>query len=135
MRTLKRHLLAYTVFLALTALLCPVASQAQGQTYPDRPVRLIVPFPPGGGLDVHARMLAARLSEEFRQQVVVDNRPGAGSFLGANVVAKAKPDGYTLLITTNGLAIAPALYRKLSFDPMADLVPVTQTIDSSMMLW
>lgn len=101
------------------------AALAQGK-YPDRPVRLIVPFAPGGSSDILARALGPKLHESLGQPFVVENRTGANGNLGAEVVAKAKPDGYTILITdVAGLAISPALYPKLPFDVLKDLAPVT----------
>jgi tripartite-type tricarboxylate transporter receptor subunit TctC len=95
------------------------------QSYPLRPVRLIVPFTPGAINDLIARLLAARLAEGWRQQVVVDNRPGAGTVIGTDLVAKATPDGHTLLLVSAAFAINPALYARLPFDPVRDFAPIT----------
>jgi tripartite-type tricarboxylate transporter receptor subunit TctC len=111
-----------------------VAQPAQAQTYPNRPIRIVVPFVAGGGVDTLARLIGARLSDAMGQPVIVENRPGAGGNAGADAVAKAPPDGYSILLTTNGHAIAPALYRKLAFDPAQDFVPVTQLVASSLVL-
>lgn len=93
--------------------------------YPDRPVKLVVPFPPGGGSDYMARVLQARLAERLKQPVVIDNRGGAGGTLGTDVAAKAPNDGYTLVLGSVAThAIAPALYAKLAYDPIKDFVPV-----------
>lgn len=97
---------------------------AQGR-YPAQPVRVIVSVAPGGGLDTFARLLAREFSDRAGQQFVVDNRPGAGTTIGTAAVAKAKPDGYTLLLTTSAFAISPAIYRSLPYDPVRDLAPVT----------
>ena len=99
---------------------------AQGVAYPAKPVRLIVPFAPGGGTDVVGRALAMKLSEMWNQQVVVDNRGGASTIIGTELAAKSPPDGYTLLMGTTTLAINPSLRRKLPYDTLKDLDPVSQ---------
>ncbi len=96
------------------------------QNYPVRPVRLVIPFSPGGATDVPGRILAQKLSEVWGQQVVVDNRPGAGSTIGTDMVAKAPADGYTLLLTATPFVIGAGLYRKLAYDPLQDFAPVMQ---------
>ena len=101
-------------------------STAQAQSFPARTVRIVVPFPAGGSVDAVGRWVAQGMAEEFKQPVIVENRAGAGGNVGAESVAKAAPDGYTVLITTPGLAIAPSIYRKLPFDPAADFAPVSQ---------
>ncbi|OGA41158.1 MAG: hypothetical protein A3G24_20665 [Betaproteobacteria bacterium RIFCSPLOWO2_12_FULL_62_13] len=95
------------------------------QAYPTKPIRFIVPFPPGGGTDILARLIGQRLVEPLGVQVVVDNRPGAGTNIGMELAARAEPDGHTLLMASVGLAANPSLYRKMSFDPLRDLAPVT----------
>ena len=100
------------------------ALQVHAQNYPVRPVRMIVPFSPGGATDVPARILAQRLSEAFGHQIVIDNRPGAGGVLGADAVAKAPPDGYTLLLTATTHVISASLYKKLPYDAIRDFAPV-----------
>jgi tripartite-type tricarboxylate transporter receptor subunit TctC len=116
--------------------LAPVALQgvpAWAQAFPSRPVRLIVPFPPGGPTDLVARPLAHALSGALGQQVVVDNRGGAGGSLGADAVAKAQPDGYTLLMGTVGTqAINQSLYKKLSYDAARDFTPIGIVASSSL---
>lgn len=98
------------------------------QVYPGKPVRLIVPFAPGGGVDITTRVIAQKLSEIWGQQAIVDNRPGAGGIIGTEMAAKASPDGYTALMGSIGsVSINPSLYSKLPYDPMRDFVPVTQT--------
>ncbi|MCD2341823.1 tripartite tricarboxylate transporter substrate binding protein [Ideonella azotifigens] len=98
---------------------------AQPDTWPARPLRLIVPFPPGGAADVIARAVAAKLGERLGQSVVVENRPGAGTIVAAQAAAQAAPDGYTLSLATNGqLAINPALHAKLPYDPVKSFAPV-----------
>ena len=103
------------------------ARPAAAQTYPTRPIRMIVPFPPGGPIDTMGRMVANDLSARLGQQVIVDNRPGAGSTLGTKTAAAAEPDGYTLLFGSSGsLAVAPALYTTLDVDPLKAFVPVAK---------
>ena len=107
-----------------------LAGQAQAQNYPARPVRMIVPFSPGGAADVPGRMLMQKLSEALGQQVVVDNRPGAGGTIGADLVAKAPADGYTLLMVSNTHVISASLYKKLPYDSLNDFAPVLQFGDA-----
>jgi tripartite-type tricarboxylate transporter receptor subunit TctC len=102
----------------------PAAAQGQ-EAYPSKPVRLILPFPPGGGTDILGRLVAERLSARLGQPVVTDNRGGAGGNLGAEAAAHAAPDGYTLLLAATTLAISPSLYAKLSYDPLKDLAPIS----------
>ena len=114
-------------FAASLALACAALAQAQDD-YPNRTVRIIVPFAPGGSTDVVARILADKLAAELRQSFVVENKPGAGGNIGADAVAKAAPDGYTLLMGTTGvLAINKYLYKDMSFDAERDLAPVSYT--------
>src|SRR5258708_16586194 len=102
------------------------ATGAMAQTYPAKPVTFIVPFPPGGGTDISARTLAAKLGEKWQQWVVVENKSGAAGILGADAAAKARPDGYTLLIVNVGItSINPALYPKLPYNPQTAFVPVS----------
>jgi tripartite-type tricarboxylate transporter receptor subunit TctC len=111
--------------IALLAVALPFASEAPAQSYPSRLITFVVPFPAGGSADTLARLIGAQLSERWKQPVVVENKPGAGGNLGTDYVAKAAPDGYTLLMSPSSIAIAPHLYTKLSFDPIKDFVPVT----------
>lgn len=106
--------------------LAAVSFSGFAQSYPAKPVRIVVPFVPGGPTDVIARELSQKLSEFWKQPVVVDNRPGAGSNLAADLVAKSAPDGYTVLITNPSLAVSPSLYRKLPFDAMKDFLAAGQ---------
>src|SRR5437867_10025798 len=99
---------------------------AAAQPYPAKPVTFIVPFPPGGGTDISARTLAAKLGEKWQQSVVVENKSGAAGILGADAVAKARPDGYTLLIVNVGVtSINPALYPKLPYNPDTAFAPIS----------
>ena len=108
---------------------------ATGQSYPVKPIRLIVPFPPGASTDLVGRMLGQKLFEQMGEQVVPDNRPGAGGNVGIAVAAKAPPDGYTILIATPGIAISPALYSNLAYDAVKDLTPIARlTSISNIML-
>ncbi len=110
------------------------APEALAQSYPTKPVRLVVPFPAGGAVDTVARTLGQKLGERLRQQVVIENRAGAGGNIGTDAVAKSAPDGYTILMTTHGHAISPNLYRKLSYDSIKDFTPVTQLTSSFLLL-
>jgi len=119
---LRRTVLASLAALALTPLGLATTAQA---AFPDRPVRIVVPFPAGGSNDVIARLLAQNLSEQWGQAVVVENRAGAGGNVGAEVVVRAPADGYTLLLAAPGpLVVNQTLYSKLNYDPMKDLKPV-----------
>src|SRR6478609_12120994 len=120
--------------LSAAALVTLIASSAHAQNYPNRPIRLIVPFAAGGAVDVLARLLGGKLSDQLGQPVIVENRPGAGGTLAADAVAKSPPDGYTILQNTNGAAIAPALYNTLPFDAVNDFAPVTQLVASNLIL-
>ena len=118
-----RHLLA-TAALA-NAIVAPAVSAQE--TYPNRPIRLVIPFAPGGGSDYVGRLVGAKLSEQMGQQVVVDNRPGAGSLVGTEIVAKAAPDGYTLGMGPVGaLAISPNMIAKVPYDVLHHFQPVVQ---------
>ena len=111
-----------------------LSSTAAAQSYPTRPVHLVVTFAAGGAVDTVARALGQKLGESWKQPVLIDNRPGAGGNIAAEAVAKAAGDGYTLLITTQGFAISPGLYRKLPFDAVRDFAPVTQLTSSFLVL-
>ena len=118
---MQRSLVRVLAAIVLAAIATPVAAQ----NYPTRPVRLIAPFAPGGGVDITARTLAEPLGKSLGQTVVVDNRPGAGSTLGTDLAAKASPDGYTLLLGSIAMAFNAALYKALPYDTMRDLAPVS----------
>src|SRR5207302_10670554 len=116
--------------IVLASLLAPclglvAAAPAVSQQYPTRLIRMIVPFPPGGPIDTMGRLVAHELSSRLGQEVIIDNRPGAGSTLGAKAAASAEPDGYTLMFGSSGsLAVAPALYAKLNLEPRKMFAPV-----------
>lgn len=120
---------------ALAALALFAATPLFAQPYPSKPVRIIVPYAPGGPYDEVARVISQRLTEMWGQTVIVESRAGAGGNIGADFVAKSPPDGYTLLLGNAGpITINPSLYRKLPYDPQRDLAPVTQLIAASMTL-
>lgn len=125
--------LARRTLLALLA--APAVARAQTPDFPTRQVRIVVPFPAGGGLDALARALADRLQAAWRQPVVVDNRPGGATVPGTDIVAKAAPDGHTLLITAdNSITSNPHLIRSMPFDPMRDLAPISHLVDVHQMV-
>jgi tripartite-type tricarboxylate transporter receptor subunit TctC len=112
--------------LAIALLLCVLPATAYAQsTYPTKPVRIIVPSSAGGGTDIIARMMSVRLAERLGQQVVIDNRPGAGTVIGIEAAARAAPDGYTLLMGLSTLATNPIMHRKMPYDALTDLAPIT----------
>ena len=113
------------LFFAAASVAAALCGPALAQTYPDRPIRLLVPFTPGGGTDILARTVAQKMSESMGQPIVVENKPGANTLLASESVARAAPDGYTLIMQTNNLASNVTLYRgKMTFDTMKDLTPV-----------
>lgn len=115
--------------------LAPLSLPALGQGgWPGRPLRIVVPFAPGSFTDVSARLLAQELTEQLGQQVIVENRAGAGGTLGANSVARAAPDGLTLLLTDNSLAISPGLYANMPYDPLRDLQQISRIAESPSIL-
>ncbi len=111
---------------AFTASAIAAVSTADAQNYPTRPIRMIVPFAPGGATDVPTRLVAAKLAERMGQPIVIDNRPGAGGAVGTGTVAKAEPDGHTLLMTATPFVLSPHMYKNLPYDPLKDFVQVTQ---------
>jgi len=118
-----KRLVISTIALALF----PTAASSQNAAdYPSRPIRVIVPFAPGGGLDISTRLIGQKLTEKWGQNIVVDSRPGAATIVGTDIASKAAPDGYTLLMITTTFAINPGLYPKLPYDPVKSFTPVTQ---------
>jgi tripartite-type tricarboxylate transporter receptor subunit TctC len=121
--------------IALPIVLSLAAGAALGQQYPDRPLRLVIPYAPGGPVDIVGRVTGMKLTEALGQQVIIDNRAGAGGNIALEIVAKAAPDGYTLLMGANGpIAINPSLYRNMPVDTMKDLSAITMVAASAMIL-
>jgi tripartite-type tricarboxylate transporter receptor subunit TctC len=120
-------------FAAACAVLPATGAFAQGE-FPSRPVRLVNPYAPGGSVDLVGRAVAAGITEIWGQQVIVDNRPGAGTTIGTELVARAQPDGHTMLCNSSAIAIMPSMYRKLRFDPVRDLTPIVQIAASEQLL-
>lgn len=121
--------------LLISAVLLSVSALAHAQAnYPTRAVRVIVPSSPGGGTDISARILAPQLTQFLGQQVIVENRPGAGTMIGGEAVARAAPDGYTLLMGISTLAINPAMYKKVPYDALKDFAPISQAVSLSNVL-
>ena len=114
-----------SLLIAFSGLAGEVAAQTAAQSFPAKPLRLVVGFPAGGPVDIVARLLAAKLSEVFAQQVLVDNRGGANGMIATEFVAKSAPDGYTMMLISTGVAINPSLYPKMAYDTLRDLQPVT----------
>lgn len=117
---------------AIAALLA--AQSAMAQQYPSKPVRLIVPFAPGGPVDITARIVGQKLSETFGQQFVIETRPGASGTIGAEQVVKSAPDGHTILVSASAVIITPHMYSKMAYDPLRDLTPVTVVMTSPLLL-
>jgi len=122
-------------FFVTAAVLAAAPCNAAEQKWPERPIRMLVGFAPGGGTDATARAIAPKMAELLGQQVIVDNRPGATGNIATDITAKSNPDGYTILMgTIAALAINPSLYDKLPFDPIRDLAPITRAVDSTNVL-
>jgi tripartite-type tricarboxylate transporter receptor subunit TctC len=119
---------------AVAATVLATTGVANAQGYPNKPIRVLVPFVAGGAVDTLARLIGSKLSEQMGQPVVVENRAGAGGNLAPDALSKAAPDGYTILLTTNGLAISPSLYRTLPFDVHKDFIAVTQVVASQLVI-
>lgn len=125
----------YSISSLIGSLSLAIAVSAGAQGYPNRPVRIIAPFPPGGGIDIVARALAQKLSPALKQSVIVDNRAGADGMIGSELVARAAPDGYTLLASSTGpMVINPALNAKMPYDTRKDLTPITLLVIQPMYL-
>jgi tripartite-type tricarboxylate transporter receptor subunit TctC len=125
----------FRAFLFVAVTVCGFdAGEAVADSYPSKPVRIIVPFAPGGTVDGVARIIGAKLTGQLNQPFVVESRPGAGGSIGADVVARSTPDGYTILHNTVGQAIAPAVFQSLPFDTLKDLTPITQVVASTLVL-
>ena len=124
----KAVFIAYLPLAALAASPATLVAQPNvpAEKYPDKPIRVIVPFAPGGGLDITARLIGQKLTERWGQNVVIDARPGAATIVGTEIAARAAPDGYTILMITTTFAINPSLYKKLPYDPHKDFAPLTQ---------
>jgi tripartite-type tricarboxylate transporter receptor subunit TctC len=118
----------------MAAAMVPEPATAQSN-YPTRPITLIVPFPAGGPTDIIARIVAQSLSQSLGQSVVVDNRAGGGGNPGIALVARATPDGYTLLLTSTAIAVNPALYASLPYDPLKDFVPISELVNAPNVLF
>ena len=115
-------------------LVAAAAAPLHAQTYPNKPIRLILPFQPGGTTDIIGRIIGQKYAERFGQPVVPENRPGAGSNLGIELAAKAKPDGYTMVLTSPALTVSPGLYKKLNYDPVKDLAPISMVVEGHYVL-
>ena len=124
------------LWLTLGAMLaiCAGAVHAQAQAYPNRLIRIVVPYAPGGGVSILAQIIGNKMSEILKQTIVIDNRPGAGGNLGADIVAKSPPDGYTILLHSSAMSSASSLYSKLPFDPVKDFVPVSMVISTQFVI-
>ena len=111
-----------------------ISFNAAAQPYPSRPITLVVPYTPGTGIDIIARTVGPKLSERWKEAVIVDNKPGASGNIGAATVAKAPPDGYTLMVTVNTFTITPALYKSIPYDPVKDFAPVGRVANGNVAL-
>ena len=124
----------FSIRLAVGFFLALMTSMLWAQSWPTKPVRMIIAFPPGGPTDLVSRVLAQKLSEQLGQQVIVDNKPGAGGNIAAELAAKAAPDGYTIFYNTSAIVIGPALYGKVNYDTLKDFAPVLLTASVPMVL-
>jgi len=124
----------FSIRLAVGFFLALITSMLWAQSWPTKPVRMIIAFPPGGPTDFVSRVLAQKLSEQLGQQVIVDNKPGAGGNIAAELAARATPDGYTIFYNTSAIVIGPALYGKVNYDTLKDFAPVLLTASVPMVL-
>ncbi len=131
---MKRRPFVKSVGAVMLSSLAPIQFAKASPTYPVRPVRMIVPLAPGGGSDAIARLLSVHLTEKFGQSFIVENRPAASGIVGTDAVAKAQPDGYTLLTVFSTHAMSAELFKKLPYDPIKDFIPVSLTIQSPLVL-
>jgi tripartite-type tricarboxylate transporter receptor subunit TctC len=128
-------MIIHILFSIIVLIAVIAASDVSAQNYPLKPIRLIVPFPPGGGADAIARIIGKNLAETLGQPIVIDNRAGAGGIIGLDIAAKAAPDGYTLLMAPSGpMVIHPSLHEKLSYDPSKDFAPISQIASTPLIL-
>ena len=122
--------MAVTIASVIAAVMCillaAIPPQLAAQTYPNKPIRLIVPFPPGGGTDILARIIGQKYAEQLGQPIVPESRPGAAGNIGIEAAARSKPDGYTLVLSSPTISISPTLFKKISYDPLKDLAPISK---------
>jgi tripartite-type tricarboxylate transporter receptor subunit TctC len=129
---MKRHTILGIAVLALCSIVG--SAHADGPRFPDRPIRLVLGFPPGGSSDVVARLLAKRLTEQMNVAVIVENKPGAGASIAAMDVARSRPDGYTLLYATSSVVLTPSLYKVQPFNPIADFTPISMVATAPLVM-
>ncbi len=130
-----KHICAFSWAILMTASSANAQAPAPGQQYPVRPIRMMVPFSPGGASDLAARVVGQKLGERLGQQVIVDNRPGAGGAIGTELAAKAPADGYNLLMgSSTEIAINPHLYKKLAYDTVRDFAPVSHVASTPLLI-
>ena len=127
---MRKSLIALAIALAAFGL----ANTASAQGYPNRPIRIVVPYAAGGGVSILGQIIGNKMSELMKQPIIIENRPGAGGNIGADMVAKSPPDGYTILLHTSAMSSASSLYSKLSFDPVKDFVPVSMVISTQFVI-
>lgn len=126
--------LAFTLFLGFAVWVAAAPPASASDDYPSQAIRMVIPFPPGGATDALARLLADYISGELGQPVIVDNRPGGGTMIGSEVVANARPDGYTILLTIPALIQTPYLLRTMPFDPIEDFTPIAQLVTTPLVV-